>query len=237
MSTRAGRKQAARVVREQLALERRRRRTAVTSAVAAVALLVAGIVGYGVYRSQQPAAGFAAPASATDDRTGVRVGDGPVTVEVYLDYLCPACRQFEQQAGATIERLLAERRITMVYHPVAILDRYSTNDYSSRSAAGAGCAADAGRLVQYTNALYADQPAEGGAGHTDDRLVEIAATAGLSDDTFGPCLRDGRYADWVTHVTDGMSRRGVNGTPTVFVDGRKLANPTAQTLLAAVEQA
>jgi protein-disulfide isomerase len=165
------------------------------------------------------------------------VGEGPVTVEVYLDYLCPACRQFEQQAGATIERLLAERRITMVYHPVAVLDRYSTNQYSSRSAAGAGCAADAGRLVQYTNALYADQPAEGGPGHTDDRLVALAATAGLSDDTFGPCLREGRYADWVTHVTDGMSRRGVNGTPTVFVGGRKLANPTAENLLAAVEQA
>jgi protein-disulfide isomerase len=237
MSTRVGRKQAARVVREQLARERRRRRTAVTSAVAAAALLIVGLVGYGVYRARQPAEGFAVPVSATADRTGVRVGDGPVTVEAYLDYLCPACRQFEQSAGATIEQLVAERRITMVYHPVAILDRYSTNAYSSRAAAGAGCATDAGRLIEYTKALYADQPAEGGAGHTDDRLVEIAAGAGLPRDAFGQCLRDGRYADWVTHVTDGMSRRGVNGTPTVFVDGRRLENPTAQNLIAAVQQA
>jgi protein-disulfide isomerase len=236
MSSRTGRKEAARVVREELARERRRRRTTVTSAAAAVALLIGGLVGYGVYRSQRPGEGFAVPASATDDRTGIRVGEGPVTVEVYLDYLCPACRRFEEAAGPTIERLLAERRITMVYHPVAILDRYSTNEYSSRSAAGAGCAADGGRLVQYTDALYATQPDEGGAGHTDDRLVEIATTAGLAGDEFGQCLRERRYADWVTHVTDGMSRRGVNGTPTVFVNGRQLDNPTVQNLTAAVDQ-
>jgi protein-disulfide isomerase len=236
MSKRVDRKQAARVVREQLARERRRRRAVRTSAVAAAVLLVAGLVGYVVYRAQQPEAGFATPASATADRTGVKVGDGPVTVEVYLDYLCPACRQFEADAASTIEKLVAERRITMVYHPVAILDRYSTNAYSSRSAAGAGCASDAGKLTEYTHALYADQPAEGGAGHTDDRLIEIAAAAGLPGEAFGQCLREGRYAGWVTHVTSGMSKRGVNGTPTVFVDGRRLENPTALNLAAEVDK-
>jgi protein-disulfide isomerase len=228
---------AARMVQERLARERRRRRGIWTSAGAAILLLVISLGGYLIYSSQRPDAGFRVPANATVDQTGVSVGEGPVTVELYLDYLCPACREFEADAGETIKRYLADGRITVVYHPVAILDRYSTNEYSSRSAAGAGCAADAGALVAYTDALYADQPAEGGAGHTDETLVEMASAAGLPRDSFGQCLRDGRYADWVDHVTDQMTRRGVRGTPTVFVNGVVLKDPTAQTLSAAIDAA
>jgi protein-disulfide isomerase len=234
MSKRAANKRSARVVREQLARERRRRRTLVASIAAGAALLVAGVTGFAVYAAQRPDGAFPVPASATVDRAGLALGTGPVTVEIYLDYLCPACRAFEQDAGATIDQLVASGRITLVYHPAAILDGYSTNKYSSRSAAGAGCAADAGKLAEYTKALYADQPAEGGPGHTDDRIVEIVGAAGVTSVSFGQCLRESRYADWVVHVTDAMSARGVNSTPTVFVNGSKLANPTAQALTAAV---
>jgi len=224
-------------LREQRAREQRRRRQVRATVAAALTLLLAGVVGFVIYVQQRPADDFAVPASATGDRTGIAVGTGPVTVEVYLDYLCPACRAFEENAGATLDRLVADGRITLVYHPVAILDRYSTNRYSSRAAAGAGCAADAGKLPEYTLALYADQPAEGGPGHTDERLVDIAAGAGIDREAFGQCLRDGRYADWVVHVTDAMAARGVRGTPTVFVDGRQLTNPTGEAIEAAVSQA
>lgn len=237
MSKRIDRKQAARVLREQQERERRRRRTAWISAAASVVLLVAGLVGYRIYAAQQPDDGFRAPAGATADLTGVRVGNGPVTVELYLDYLCPACRAFENDAQATIDRYLDAGRISMVYHPVAILDRYSTNRYSSRSAAGAGCAADAGRLVDYTKALYARQPAEGGSGHTDEQLIDIAIEAGLPSEPFGACVREGRYADWVSHVTEGMGERNVRGTPTVFVNGKELADRSAQALSAAIDAA
>lgn len=235
MSRRIEQKKAARVVREQLARERRRRRTTWTYGIAALVLVLTSVVGYTVYSGQRPAEGFAAPAGATADQTGVAVGSGPVTVEIYLDYLCPACREFEAEAGETIDRYLAQERITVVYHPVAILDRYSTNEYSSRSAAGAGCAADAGRLSEYTEALYADQPDEGGPGHTNERLVEIAAAAGLPGESFGQCLSEGRYGDWVAHVTESMARRGVRGTPTVFVNGELLERPSSTTLAAAID--
>lgn len=235
MSKRVTKKQATRVIREQQAMQRRRQRTLWTSVVAAVVLVIAGLVGYVAFAAQQPAAGFRVPASATPDQTGLRLGNGPVTVEVYLDYLCPACRQFEADAGDTLESYLDAGRITLIYHPVAILNRYSTNEYSTRAAAGAGCAADAGKLAEYTEALYADQPAEGGPGHTNDRLIEIAGAVGLPTEQFGQCLREGVYEDWVTHVTTGMARRGVGQTPTVFVNGSELGNPSAQRLTAAID--
>jgi protein-disulfide isomerase len=237
MSKRVRRTRSARVVREQLARERRRRRAAWISGGAALLLVVAGIVGFASYERDRPTVGFAAPAGSTADRAGVAVGSGPVTVEIYLDYLCPACREFETAAASTLDRLVADGRVTLVYRPVAILDRYSTNAYSSRSAAGAGCAADAGKLTEYTVALYRNQPAEGGAGHDDKRLTELAAAAGVPADAFGKCLSEARYVDWVTHTTAEMTRRGVRGTPTVYVGGNALRNPTPAALTAAVEAA
>lgn len=236
MSSRASRKEAARAAREML-VRRQRRRTRLVTAVAVAALVAAGLTGYAVYAAQDSGGGFAVPASATSDRAGLRLGDGPVTVDVYLDFLCPACRAFEADAGPTIDRLVDEGRISVVYHPVAILDHYSTNRYSSRSAAGAGCAADAGKLAPYAKALYGDQPAEGGAGHDDARLADLAASAGISREPFAQCLREERYAGWVTHVTDEMGRHGVTGTPTVLVNGQRLEAPAAASLTAAVEAA
>lgn len=235
MSSRGTRKQAARVVREQRARQQRRRRARWVTVGAVAVLLLFGLTGYVVYAAQRPDGDFPVPAAATDDRAGTKVGDGPVTVEVYLDYLCPACRAFEQAARSTLDEYLSGHRITLVYHPVAILDRYSTNRYSSRAAAGAGCAADAGRIVAYSTALFADQPAEGGPGHGDDKLIELAAGAGVPREEFGQCLREGRYADWVDHVTDQMAAKGHTGTPTVVVNGTRLTNPTPQALSAAID--
>jgi protein-disulfide isomerase len=160
-----------------------------------------------------------------------------VTVDIYLDYLCPACKQFESGTAATQRRYLDDKRITLVMHPVAILDRYSTNEYSSRSAAGAGCADEQGKVFEYSAALYADQPAEGGAGHTDAKLADLAAGAGLDRAAFATCQSQGKYVDWVKFVTAGMDQRGVTGTPAVFVNGKKLASLTDAALKTAVDAA
>ena len=107
MSSRKGRKDAARVVREQLARERRRKRTLWVSIGAVAVLVVAGLIGWSVWSSQSSGE-FTAPPGATEDGTGIVVGSGPVTIDVYEDYLCPACKQFEQTSGPTLEQLVGD---------------------------------------------------------------------------------------------------------------------------------
>lgn len=211
-------------------LATRRGPSTMTLVAVVVLVLFAGAVGFGVYRAQAGAG--ALPAGAT--AAGVAVGnpDAPVTIDLYLDFQCPACAQYEQQAGATIDELVASGRAEVVYHPVAYLNRFSGTQYSSRSSAAAGCAADAGVLPRFAQLLFANQPPEGGAGLPDEQLVALGTQAGAGSG-FATCVQDGRYAGWTRSVTDAASRAGITATPTVLVNGREVER-TAEALRAAV---
>jgi protein-disulfide isomerase len=211
---------AARQAREEQARRQRRIRKLWISSGAALLLVVAAIAGALVYQNGK-AAPSGVPANATASGDGIVTGTGPVKVEIYQDYLCPYCKLFHESAGPTLAQLAQNGTITLVVHPIAILDEQRTNAYSSRSAAASGCAADDGRFGAFDAALYANQPREGTAGPADDDLVRLGEVAGLSG-SFGQCVRDGTYSRWPAHVTDEASRRGVSGTPTVYVNGKQV---------------
>ena len=217
--------------------QRRRQRLLWTLASATAVVLLVIFAVYAISRVQQDGEGYAVPAGVSADGAGLGLGTGAVTVGLYSDFLCPACRAFDRDAADDLQRLLAEGKIRLIYRPVAILDRLSSNEYSSRAAAGAGCAVDAGKLLDYSRVLFANQPAEGAAGHSDEELVRLAGTAGITDPSFGQCLRSGRYLDWVGRVTAMMEPNGITGTPTVVVAGKRLTQPNGQRLVDAVDAA
>ena len=45
--------------------------------------------------------------------------------------------------------------------------------------------------------LYANQPAEGSAGLSNDEIVRLAGTAGITGANFATCVREQKYANWV----------------------------------------
>jgi protein-disulfide isomerase len=211
-------------------LTSRRGPSTITLVAVVVLVLFAAAVGVGVYRARAGTGDLPAGATAA----GVAVGnpDAPATIDLYLDFQCPACAQFEQQAGATIDELVASGQARVVYHPVAYLNRFSSTQYSSRSSAAAGCAADAGVLPRFAQLLYANQPPEGGVGLPAEQIVTLGTQAGAGTD-FAACVQDGRYADWTRSVTDAASQAGVTATPTVLVNGQEVAR-SAEALRTAV---
>ncbi|WP_422734151.1 DsbA family protein [Micromonospora sp. WMMD558] len=236
MSSGKARRDAARVVREQMARERRRKRTLWVSVAAVAVLVVAGLIGWSVYSSQR-ADEYTAPPGANDAGTGIVYGSGPVTIDLYEDYLCPACRQFEEVSGETIDQLADEGKARVVFHPVAYLNRFSTTEYPTRASAASGCAAAGGKFREFTEALFERQPPEGGPGLSDDQLVDIGVEVGLDRDTFGSCVRDDTYHAWTEHVTEEASEAGITGTPTILVNGQPVADRSPEGIRAAVEAA
>ncbi|MGD0925140.1 MAG: thioredoxin domain-containing protein [Streptosporangiaceae bacterium] len=174
------------------------------------------------------------PATATPDGGGVVIGDGPVPVDVYIDFQCPFCRRFELSAGTALAAMVVEHQISIAYHPMNFLDQASTTHYSTRAAASSGCAADQDRFVDYAHALFVDQPPEGSAGLTDEQLIAIGESVGLGP-AFASCVPGRPYLDWPPYVTARALAAGVEATPTVLVAG--VAVPAESEAIAnAVEQ-
>lgn len=226
MSGRKDRNDAKRVVQQQLQQERRRRRNLITSAVAVAVLLAGGLLGWGLLGAQRKgvADSTATPGVAVDAGTGFAVGTGGVKVDVYEDFMCPVCGRLEQQSGPLLAQLAAAGKATVVYHPIAILDRYSTTRYSTRAAGAAAAAAQGGKFAEFHNALFARQPEEGSAGLSDDTLAELGRSVGLGD-AFVSSVKNGSYRGWAATVTDTASSRGITGTPVVLVAGKTVDDP------------
>ncbi|HEY0699895.1 MAG TPA: thioredoxin domain-containing protein [Micromonospora sp.] len=98
-----------------------------------VVLATAGLIGWGVIAQQRTSQGsrLTVLAGVVDDGAAWQVGTGPVTVDIYEGFLCPACRDFQDQTGTTIKQLITDGKINVRYHTVAILD-----DSSSGTSAG-----------------------------------------------------------------------------------------------------
>ncbi len=198
------------------------------SGVVIVALLVA--IGWAVFNAASGGDETAAPervvtpANLTDGGA-IPVGeaDAPVTVEIYYDYMCPACGAFESANGEELDRLVEDGTARLELRPISFLDRASNGtEYSTRTANAIATVADGApdRAWAFHSALYAAQPEEGTDGLDDERIAEIAEEAGVPADVvdrFG----DRTYDGWVATVTKEAFDSGVTGTPTVKIDGQK----------------
>lgn len=171
-----------------------------------------------------------APQAATiEEETGaIVIGDGENRLDTYVDFMCPICNQFEQLYGESILALAEDGTATVGIHPISILDRYSQGtEYSTRAANAMYCVAvaDGEAAVPFMQAMFANQPDENTTGLTDEQILEIAASVGVTD--IDTCVAEGEYVNYVADLTEQTPiQPGLTGiaTPTVTVNGEAIAN-------------
>lgn len=228
------------------AAEQRRRRAVIGASLAAVVVVVAVVVAIVVQTQRSSIAADAArPDGTSAGGNGytftVGQADAPVTVDLYEDFQCPNCRDFEDRAGSTLEQLATAGTVKIVYHGMAFLDSSRNDDYSTRAlnaAAVVASSAGSDAYEEFHDLLYANQPDERtGSGLTDQQLVAYAEQAGATGEDVSTDITNLVYGQWVKGATDQASKDGVNGTPTVFVNGTKLTDLTADGVTAAVQAA
>lgn len=221
--------------------EARRRMMIVGSAVLAVIILgVGGFVVVQNARRDTATAASATPANlGANNSIVVGEASAPVTLVAYEDFQCPACNQFEQLNATQIDAWVKAGTVKVDYRPVAILDRASTDNYSTRSlnAAGALINSTPSAFPAYHKALYAEQPAEGGPGLTNQKLIDLAVAAGAPKAAMTTAVNDETYKGWTVRATEQASKDGLTGTPRVLVNGTEIKEPTAVNLKAAVDAA
>lgn len=163
------------------------------------------------------------PPANLDGSGAVLVGDSqaPVTVEIYYDYMCPACGAFEAANAAELDRLIEDGTIRIALRPISFLDQQSQGTrYSTRAAnAFATVVNDVpDKAWSFHSALYDQQPEEGTEGLSDDQIRAVAVNAGIPDEV-AERFTAMTYEQWVASVTQKAFDNGVKGTPTVKIDG------------------
>jgi len=159
------------------------------------------------------------------------------TVQVWEDFQCPKCGEFEQAQGAAIQQLAADGKIYLVYRPASFLDGKlpQSNLSSARATSAWGCAIDAGVGESYHNVVFSNQPATEGTGYTDAQILDFAAKAGITGDkltTFQKCVTDKTYDQWVTNSYTVFGTEGVPGTPTAYLNGTEVPAKTLNDMTA-----
>lgn len=234
-TTSSAREKAAQLRAEAARREARRRTVLVAVVVGVVLALVVGVT-VAVRQSQHDttvataAAPGGVPANLLPDGgiAGVSgtapAGKTPVTVEMWEDFQCPACREFEATNHEALERWAKAGLVKLVYKPVSFLDRASTTNYSTRALIAAAAVQNSApaSFQAFHDLLYANQPEEGSAGLTDQQLVDYAVQAGAPRDAVASALQSQQYKGWTVQRTEAMSQAGFTSTPTVLVDGKVL---------------
>lgn len=169
---------------------------------------------------------------ALTETFGLGIGDpdAPVKVEVFEDFQCPFCMMFEQASRETLRKAAEDGDAYIVYRPMAFI-----NDYSSGALNAFGVVLDAegGEVaLKFHDLLFENQPSESGPWPSDDQMVQLAVQAGAKEGDVRSGIEKDEFGQWVLNATDAASKRKVNSTPTIFVNGKQVAGTSIEDLLA-----
>ena len=202
----------------------------IVAAVAILGIVLAVILGSSSGGSSRASGSSALPQGATGTGGGIVANAstakaGAPTLDLYEDFQCPVCGKLEQVFGQQISSMAKAGDIKLVVHMMSFLDAKLGNDASVRAAAAAACAADQGKFLDYHGVVYANQPAQEGAGYTDADLMGFASKAGISGSaltTWTKCFDARTHLGYAKDVETAAEKAGVFSTPTLKLNGKDL---------------
>jgi protein-disulfide isomerase len=160
---------------------------------------------------------------------GQRIGpeNARVTIIEFSDYQCPFCQAMAGSIAQVRQKhpddvALVYRHFPLPYHPQAV-----------PAARASFCAGEQGRFPAYHDALFARQQSL----PTTD-WTRLATEAGVPDSArFDACLSSAAAQQAIDRDLAAGRRLGVQGTPTLMVNGDLLGSATQAALAEAVEHA
>jgi len=151
--------------------------------------------------------------------------DAPVRMVEFADFKCPSCKAFDQEILPSVKKDFIDQGLVQFYfinYPII------TPNGDSRTAAIAGEAVynqNPEEFWKFYETLFANQQDEKLNWATPDFLVQVAKDANLNID-FDKMKQDIEQKAFEENVRTDMAignQVGVNGTPTVFINGKEIA--------------
>jgi protein-disulfide isomerase len=165
-------------------------------------------------------------AISTDDDPARGERSAPVTVVVFTDFQCPSCAAMHPVIDDAVKTYGNRVRLVVRDFPLGI------HAQAHKAAEAANAANAQGKFFEYITVLFKNQAALDVAS-----LKKYATDLGLARAQFDTALDSGQYGAEVSKdIADGEAY-GVDGTPTIFINGVRLRNLTAEGLRTAIDRA
>jgi protein-disulfide isomerase len=163
---------------------------------------------------------------ATDDQPTKGSANASVTIVEFTDFECPSCAR----QHPVLDRIVTEfgDRVRLVVRDFPL----SQHANAHKAAEAAEAAREQGKYWEYATVLFRNQSAL-----SSDKLKQYATELGLDRARFDASLDGGKFADKVQRdIVDGR-KLGINGTPTLYINGKRVADNSYETLKSAIESA
>ncbi|MBO0720238.1 MAG: thioredoxin domain-containing protein [Blastocatellia bacterium] len=187
-------------------------------AIIAAVLLGALVGGYLFYQSKNKTQTAVMPLPAPGGGLPPREKTpGVITLEEYGDYQCPPCGRLFPILK-TIKEEYGDR-IKFVFHHFPLIQLHPHALAAAQAAVAAGFQ---GRFWEMHNLIYQNQTTWSSAADAKPYFIEYARQAGVDVSKFLNDIGSTRTNAVISADLQSGQARGVNSTPTVFIDGREI---------------
>jgi protein-disulfide isomerase len=185
-----------------------------------VGLIIVLLFAYYFYAMSSTPAGVTTPSSGivisqTDHVRGAK--DGKVTLVVFGDFQCPACGAWEP----IIRQVLADNKDTlkMVFRQFPLTQIHRNALIAAEASEAAGLQ---GKFWEMHDILYDKQEEWSESLNARDYILTYATTLGLDTKKFSTDINSKEIEDKILSEIKEGTRLEVPGTPTFFLNGKKL---------------
>jgi len=145
----------------------------------------------------------------------------PVKVVEYVDYECPICAMFATVQFPTIrDQLIRTGKVQWRLRDYPLPP--TTHRWSRLAASAVACASEQGKAWEMIDALFDHHDWALQKSDPTDVFRGLAKDQGVNVDTWNACLSSDRYAGRIQASVNAGDALGVNGTPTIYINGREL---------------
>ncbi|MDO8451700.1 MAG: thioredoxin domain-containing protein [bacterium] len=156
--------------------------------------------------------------SATDRVRGD--AGAPVTLIEYLDFQCPACRAYHPIVQQINTDFPTDVRIVTRHFPLSSIHANALPAARATEAAGRQ-----GKFFEMHDLLYLAQERWVGERDPKPEFIAMAGEIGADKERFVKDMEDAALDDTIQADQKSGVELGVMGTPTFFLNGKKIDNP------------
>jgi protein-disulfide isomerase/uncharacterized membrane protein len=149
-------------------------------------------------------------------------GSGPIKVVAFSDFLCPFCRNIAHAFDSYLPQ--TGNRVTLYFknYPLDSLCnpnlKQTVHEGACWLAMGGLCAQEQGKFWPYHDKVFSIQLEK----PEMKDVVQIATDVGLDASAMQSCLASGRMKEKLAAQIEEAREGGVNATPTLFINGKRL---------------